>query len=242
MTKSKNEAHKNNPTASYTPKCVKPKVVGFHGSRAGSFKTSSCQINESPKEPVSPASLYEAQLGLRLRDQGGIPEWWTEAKDAFEFYKQNGYFETPLRPPLPPTLPPSPPAPPMPPPVPPEPPIAPPPPPPPRFPPAYCINGIEATGGGGEPRACCAQECGTCKGKKCGDRSKLTAKPASDRKGPGTASDAGKACCPGDIQNKDAVTNIIGGKVCRSVTETGCLMPGTDKAKCLLAAEPRLCP
>ena len=227
-----------------------PKVVGFYGSKAGSFKTDSCYFNEEQRQttpngrrvPVSPASLYEAQLKLRLADK--IPAWWTEAKDAFAFYKQNGYFETPLRPPRPPTLPPSPPAPPMPPPIPPNPPSAPPPPPPPRFPPEYCQGGIVANGGGGEPRACCALECGTCTGNKCGDRSKVAAlnQPASDRKGPGTASAAGKACCPSVIQYKDAaVTKKIDGKLCSSVTETGCLMPGTDKDKCLLAAEPRLC-
>ena len=193
---------------------------------------------------VSPASLYEAQLELRL---GPLPAWWTEAKDAFAFYKQNGYFETPLRPPRPPTPPPSPPSPPFPPPVPPNPPFAPPPPPPPLFPPEYCKGGIVANGGGGEPRACCAAECGKCKGAGCGGRSNDAAlKQTSDRTGPGTAYANGKACCPSGIEyeDKDAgnVNAKMDGKVCRSVTETGCLIPGTDKATCLEKAEPRLCP
>ena len=145
-----------NPAASYTPKCVYPSVIGFFGHKAGSFKNSSCKLIESPGVPVSPASLYEAQLELRLG--GKIPTWWTEAKEAFEFYKLNGYFETPLfppSPPLPPASPPLPPSPPMPPTAPPSP-SGPPmlPPQPPHAPPPrpWCANGLIGSGAWGAPR------------------------------------------------------------------------------------------
>lgn len=52
-------------------KIVPPIVVGFHGSGT-TFKKDDIQILESLGKPVNPASLFEAQLELRL---GELPEW-----------------------------------------------------------------------------------------------------------------------------------------------------------------------
>jgi hypothetical protein len=197
-----------NPSASYTPKCVKPSVIGFHGSKAGSFKSSSCKMDESPGVPVSPVSLYEAQL--ELRRGGNIPAWWTEAKAGWDFFKLNGFFETPLSPPHPPALPPLPPDPPMPPTAPPPPPMPPTPPPqPPSSPPprAWCANGIMANGPPSEPKPCCATSCGGCTGKKCSANQGTSA----------TDQIQDKPCCPGNIRDANVT--------CLSKERTGCLVP-----------------
>jgi len=52
-------------------KFVKPLFVGLHGKPV-SLKEGSLLSNESQGQPVSPESLYEAQLALRL---GSLPEW-----------------------------------------------------------------------------------------------------------------------------------------------------------------------
>lgn len=52
-------------------KFVKPLFVGLHGKKL-SFQQESVQANESPGSPVTPESLYEAQLELRL---GKLPAW-----------------------------------------------------------------------------------------------------------------------------------------------------------------------
>ena len=193
-----------NPAASYTPKCVYPSVIGFFGHKAGSFQSSSCKLNESPGVPVSPPSLYEAQLELRLG--GKIPAWWSEAKEGFAFYKANGYFDTPLFPPSPPLPPASPPLPPHPPtpPIAPLSPSAPPatPPQPPGSPPprAWCSLGLVGSGAYGSPRPCCAVSCGRCGGKGCGS---LTG--------------GADLCCPGQISR-----NAL---VCPSTEDVGCVIP-----------------
>ena len=197
-----------NPSASYTPKCVKPSVIGFHGSKAGSFKSSSCKMDESPGVPVSPVSLYEAQL--ELRRGGNTPAWWTEAKAGWDFYKLNGYFETPLSPPHPPALPPLPPDPPMPPTAPPPPPMPPSlPPQPPSSPPprAWCANGIMANGPPSEPKPCCAASCLGCTGKGC----------SANQGDSATDQIQDKPCCPGNIRDANVT--------CLSKEKTGCLVP-----------------
>ncbi|NDG71500.1 MAG: DUF4955 domain-containing protein [Proteobacteria bacterium] len=52
-------------------KFVRPLFVGLHGKTV-SLKEESLLSNESQGQPVSPDSLYEAQLALRL---GSLPEW-----------------------------------------------------------------------------------------------------------------------------------------------------------------------
>jgi len=55
-------------------KIVPPIVVGFHGSGT-TFKKDEIQVLESQGKPVDPASLFEAQLELRL---GELPNWIVE--------------------------------------------------------------------------------------------------------------------------------------------------------------------
>ncbi|MBL8994914.1 MAG: DUF4955 domain-containing protein, partial [Spirochaetia bacterium] len=50
---------------------VNPIISGFHGEKA-SFNEAHLEVLESPGTPVSPTSLYEAQLALRL---GQTPAW-----------------------------------------------------------------------------------------------------------------------------------------------------------------------
>jgi hypothetical protein len=57
-------------------KIVKPFIVGYHG-KPTTFLTENCGIVESHGCPVTPASLFEAQLKLRL---GKLPEWIADAK------------------------------------------------------------------------------------------------------------------------------------------------------------------
>jgi len=52
-------------------KFVKPLFVGLHGKPV-KLKEDSVEANECPGAPVTPESLYEAQLGLRL---GKLPDW-----------------------------------------------------------------------------------------------------------------------------------------------------------------------
>jgi len=52
-------------------KIVPPIVVGFHGAGT-TFKEDEVQVLESLGKPVSPVSLFEAQLKLRL---GSLPNW-----------------------------------------------------------------------------------------------------------------------------------------------------------------------
>ncbi len=57
---------------------VKPVIVGFHGNPA-EFNLATVGVMESYGAPVEPASLYEAQLALRL---GKLPAWVEEAKQT----------------------------------------------------------------------------------------------------------------------------------------------------------------
>lgn len=59
---------------------VKPVLSGFHGTPA-SFNPEHVGVMESPGAPVSPSSLYEAQLASRL---GAAPAWIADAKRDFE--------------------------------------------------------------------------------------------------------------------------------------------------------------
>ncbi len=65
--------------------CVKPIISGFHGSPAR-FKMEHVGVMESLGSPVSPESLYEAQLELRL---GKTPEWLAAARRDFEEISSN---------------------------------------------------------------------------------------------------------------------------------------------------------
>ena len=196
-----------NRAAGYTPKVVYPTIVGFHGSRAGSFNTNSCKIVESHGVPVEPASLYKAQLELRYGSPRG---WWTEAEQAFSFYEANGYFETPPSlppspppppaPPTPPPLPPTPPTPPTPPPSPGPPPGAPPVPPAAPPPDPWCFNGIQGDGAHDKPRPCCDGACGQCGGSGCNNA-------------PGGPT----RCCGGDIVRAEVL--------CADEYDTACLIP-----------------
>lgn len=67
----------DSPKASYGPlTAVKPLIVGFHGSDT-TFDERSLSGLHSLGLPVLPASLYEAQLKLRL---GTLPDWVEAAK------------------------------------------------------------------------------------------------------------------------------------------------------------------
>jgi len=61
-------------------KFVKPLFVGLHGKPV-KLKEDSVEANECPGAPVTPESLYEAQLGLRL---GKLPDWVGSARREWE--------------------------------------------------------------------------------------------------------------------------------------------------------------
>jgi hypothetical protein len=64
-------------------KFVKPLFVGLHGKPV-KLKEDSVDANECPGTPVTPESLYEAQLGLRL---GKLPDWVGLARKEWEKVK-----------------------------------------------------------------------------------------------------------------------------------------------------------
>ena len=64
-------------------KFVKPLFVGLHGKPV-KLKEDSVEANEYPGTPVSPESLYEAQLKLRL---GKLPDWVGMARKEWEKVK-----------------------------------------------------------------------------------------------------------------------------------------------------------
>jgi len=57
-------------------KIVKPNIIGMYGDEI-SFVKKHLGLYESQGKPVTPESLYEAQLELRL---GKLPKWIIEAK------------------------------------------------------------------------------------------------------------------------------------------------------------------
>jgi len=61
-------------------KFVKPLFVGLHGKPV-KLREDSVEANECPGAPVTPESLYEAQLGLRL---GKLPDWLGSARKEWE--------------------------------------------------------------------------------------------------------------------------------------------------------------
>ena len=61
-------------------KFVKPLFVGLHGKPV-KLKEDTVGANEAPGSPVSPESLYEAQLTLRL---GKLPDWVGSARKEWE--------------------------------------------------------------------------------------------------------------------------------------------------------------
>jgi hypothetical protein len=61
-------------------KFVKPLFVGLHGKPV-TLKEDSVEANECPGAPVTPESLYEAQLALRL---GKLPDWVGSARKEWE--------------------------------------------------------------------------------------------------------------------------------------------------------------
>lgn len=68
------------PGANYGPlTAVRPLIVGFHGSRT-TFDEATVAGVHGLGGPVTPASLYEAQLSLRL---GALPDWVAEARKAW---------------------------------------------------------------------------------------------------------------------------------------------------------------
>ena len=64
-------------------KFVKPLFVGLHGKPV-KLKEDSVEANECPGAPVTPESLYEAQLELRL---GKLPDWVGSARKEWEKVK-----------------------------------------------------------------------------------------------------------------------------------------------------------
>jgi hypothetical protein len=64
-------------------KFVKPLFVGLHGKPV-KLKKDSVEANECPGAPVTPESLYEAQLALRL---GKLPDWVGSARKEWEKVK-----------------------------------------------------------------------------------------------------------------------------------------------------------
>jgi len=64
-------------------KFVKPLFVGLHGKPV-KLKEDSVDANECPGAPVTPESLYEAQLALRL---GKLPDWVGSARKEWERVK-----------------------------------------------------------------------------------------------------------------------------------------------------------
>jgi len=64
-------------------KFVKPLFVGLHGKPV-KLKEDSVEANECPGAPVTPDSLYEAQLGLR---SGKLPDWVGLARKEWEKVK-----------------------------------------------------------------------------------------------------------------------------------------------------------
>ena len=64
-------------------KFVKPLFVGLHGKPV-KLKEDSVEANECPGAPVTPESLYEAQLKLRL---GKLPDWVGLARKEWEKVK-----------------------------------------------------------------------------------------------------------------------------------------------------------
>jgi hypothetical protein len=69
-------------------KVVKPIIVGYHGRRT-TFLRDSCRLIESHGKPVKPRSLFEAQLTRRI---GAVPDWFDNAKAAYNFFKKRGYW------------------------------------------------------------------------------------------------------------------------------------------------------
>ena len=76
-------------------KFVKPLFVGLHGKTV-SLKEESLLSNESQGQPVSPESLYEAQLALRL---GSLPEWIDSMRSQWKTLAAEDlpFFGTPTR-------------------------------------------------------------------------------------------------------------------------------------------------
>ena len=64
-------------------KFVKPLFVGLHGKPVA-LKEDSVEANECPGAPVTPESLYEAQLELRI---GKLPDWVGLARKEWEKVK-----------------------------------------------------------------------------------------------------------------------------------------------------------
>jgi len=63
-------------------KIVKPNIIGMYGDEI-SFVKEHLGLHESHGKPVTPESLYEAQLKLRL---GKLPKWIVEAKKDWTVY------------------------------------------------------------------------------------------------------------------------------------------------------------
>ena len=76
-------------------KFVKPLFVGLHGKTV-SLKEESLLSNESQGHPVSPESLYEAQLALRL---SSLPEWIGAMRSQWKILAAEDlpFFGTPTR-------------------------------------------------------------------------------------------------------------------------------------------------
>lgn len=82
------ENHLNPPYGNFV-KMVKPNVIGWQGT--STFDTSTLNIYESYGKVVSPESLYEAQLTLRL---GALPTWITAAKKEWTSYQSKKEWTT----------------------------------------------------------------------------------------------------------------------------------------------------
>ena len=66
------------PTEAKWYKTMPPTVVGFHGKNV-TFAEDQMKLNENQGKAVTPGSLYEAQMALRL---GYLPQWITDAKNG----------------------------------------------------------------------------------------------------------------------------------------------------------------
>lgn len=70
-------------------KIVKPFIVGYHG-KLSTFLAKNCELIESHGKSVSPKSLYEEQLKLRLNK---LPKWIVKAQKEYKFFIKKGYFK-----------------------------------------------------------------------------------------------------------------------------------------------------
>lgn len=78
------------PKVNYTGvKIVRPNLIGFHGA-GSTFVRTHVGLYENPGQAVAPASLYAAQLQLRL---GKLPDWVAAVEAEWARYRVAGHFQ-----------------------------------------------------------------------------------------------------------------------------------------------------